>query len=265
VGHDSNPSGQASEFAAASEPSFIPLCPRCNYDLRGIPDGVCPECGKPFARRQIIDDLERNWSAQLAYRNVSPDALLFVLLIPTLLQLPALFSTAPRRGGDPAELWSLILWIGTIYWAWRGRWIIFRPSPLRLCWMVVPIVWGALPFISGRPMAWTDLAISGIGTGAVIMIWALTRPWRLWVPLALVSTLLLAPSMAFGLVGGGRMLCGLTWSHVRDIRTGQIYQQYPLRNDELAMLGLVGIVPGLLLAAIALVVAIGERTVRPSK
>lgn len=262
MGFEPAPSAPTDDSAAAVDPSFIPVCPACGYDLRGIPDGVCPECGRPFARRQIIDELERNWAAQLAYRNVSPDALLFVLLVPTLLQLPALFSIAPRRGGDPAALWSIILWIGTIYWAWRGRWIIFRPSTLRLCWMVVPIVWGVLPFISGRPMPWMSLTLSGVGTGAVILIWGFTRPWRFWVPLALMSTLLLAPSTAFGLIGGGRMLRGLTWSHVRDFRAGQIYQQYPLRNDELLMLGLSGIAPGLLLAAVAVVVALAERAAR---
>ena len=25
-------------------------CPRCGYNLRGLPDGKCPECGTPFER-----------------------------------------------------------------------------------------------------------------------------------------------------------------------------------------------------------------------
>src|SRR5690242_21157814 len=37
------------------------ICPRCDYDLRGLPpEGTCPECGRPYDRETIIF---RGWSA----------------------------------------------------------------------------------------------------------------------------------------------------------------------------------------------------------
>jgi hypothetical protein len=30
-------------------------CPRCDYNLTGLPDGRCPECGRAFQRRELLD------------------------------------------------------------------------------------------------------------------------------------------------------------------------------------------------------------------
>ena len=36
------------------EEEFPVYCPKCDYLLRGLPDGPCPECGTRFARGQLL-------------------------------------------------------------------------------------------------------------------------------------------------------------------------------------------------------------------
>lgn len=51
-------------------------CPQCQYDLRGLPDGVCPECGRPAYRftdraREVMIEANRHAIELLEHR--SPD------------------------------------------------------------------------------------------------------------------------------------------------------------------------------------------------
>jgi hypothetical protein len=243
------------------DPSFVPTCSCCAYDLRGIPDGVCPECGRAFEHQLLEDAARQSWAKTVAYRRVSPDAILLAFALPALLMLPSLLLV---RTGQPSsvEFWSLFLWIGTSYWAWRGRWVIFRPSPIRLAWLIFPVLYAALPFGSGRPSLEVYFAISSFGACLVALAWACTTPRKWWIPLALAAWVVLAPSAMCVLVGGTRMTAGLTWSHVRDVREGQIYRQYPLRNDELVLMGLSGASTGLALAGTALAVGLRQRPLR---
>lgn len=36
------------------EDEFPVYCPKCDYSLRGLPDGNCPECGKAFERGRLL-------------------------------------------------------------------------------------------------------------------------------------------------------------------------------------------------------------------
>lgn len=38
------------------EEEFPVFCPKCNYLLRGLPDGRCPECGREFERSRLLVD-----------------------------------------------------------------------------------------------------------------------------------------------------------------------------------------------------------------
>ena len=40
--------------APFSDEEFPVHCPKCRYLLRGLPDGACPECGKPFERGALL-------------------------------------------------------------------------------------------------------------------------------------------------------------------------------------------------------------------
>ena len=40
--------------ALFSEEDFPVFCPKCRYSLRGLRDGLCPECGQPFERGGLL-------------------------------------------------------------------------------------------------------------------------------------------------------------------------------------------------------------------
>jgi len=52
-------------------PAVDVFCPRCRYNLRGLPDGHCPECGERFERQRLLVDAERPveplWRLGLAF------------------------------------------------------------------------------------------------------------------------------------------------------------------------------------------------------
>ena len=53
--------------ALFSEEDYPIYCGTCGYNLRGLPDGPCPECGKPFERGRelvvsyVLNPLGRTW------------------------------------------------------------------------------------------------------------------------------------------------------------------------------------------------------------
>lgn len=42
------------DAARFPEAEFPIYCPKCEYLLRGLPDGRCPECGEPFERGHLL-------------------------------------------------------------------------------------------------------------------------------------------------------------------------------------------------------------------
>lgn len=48
------PRDVAVDPAQFSEEEYPVNCPKCGYLLRGLPDGNCPECGKPFERGRLL-------------------------------------------------------------------------------------------------------------------------------------------------------------------------------------------------------------------
>lgn len=56
------PHDARADCAKLSEEEFPVICPKCDYQLRGLPDGKCPECGKPFERaRLLVEQYIRPW------------------------------------------------------------------------------------------------------------------------------------------------------------------------------------------------------------
>jgi len=63
------PSDARVDASRLPEDEFPLYCPKCDYLLRGLADGPCPECGTPFERsrllvRQYVHEFEtRHWRA----------------------------------------------------------------------------------------------------------------------------------------------------------------------------------------------------------
>ena len=43
-------------------------CPRCDYDVRGLPDDVCPECGAPFTPADLAAYAKVRWRHTRLFR-----------------------------------------------------------------------------------------------------------------------------------------------------------------------------------------------------
>ena len=46
-------------------------CPNCDYDVRGLTESRCPECGKPFSTREVAAYKDRRWPPQRFFRALS--------------------------------------------------------------------------------------------------------------------------------------------------------------------------------------------------
>lgn len=51
------PSGARVDPAAFEEDEYPVHCLNCGYALRGLPDGLCPECGKEFSRSLLLVEI----------------------------------------------------------------------------------------------------------------------------------------------------------------------------------------------------------------
>lgn len=241
----------AAEVPVRGDPSFAPMCPTCRYDLSGLPDGACPECGRSFERAQLEAEYRRVWAERLARRRISPDWILAAMALPCLLALPVAFTGSPRDQ-QAASFWTLLLWSVTLYWAWRGRWVVFRPSGIRLLWFSVPTVYTALfLMMHSRDAVAEGLAILAVGAAGVLFSWFCAPPRKLWLGLSLLAATFLVPAGTFVLNAWWRLSQGLTWSSIADVRAGQVHLQYPLRNDEVLLTGAIGAIPGMMLAGVA--------------
>lgn len=226
---------------------FIPTCPGCEYDLTGLPDGPCPECGTRFS----ASALREAW--------LNPPARPWTLPAFTLLAIADLLCLMPptdssrwafRRDADYEPFISIMVWVLVGLWvAWRMN--SLREDPRRWLWLIPPTarsIW-ALFTVSID----INIAVAVLGSlfgAAAIGIAAYRLPrFTSWVVGAVVWVAILAT----GLVMLGAALDGLaradTWSNWHDPRPGQVHDQYPLRNDELLVVSIVALAGAGLLAA----------------
>lgn len=47
------------------------LCPNCGYDLRGVVDAMCPECGREFSVAEVSAHAGRQWKYDRLFQQLS--------------------------------------------------------------------------------------------------------------------------------------------------------------------------------------------------
>ncbi|MFN7020242.1 MAG: hypothetical protein ACK4WH_02800 [Phycisphaerales bacterium] len=247
--HRNRPSGDRVAHGMHGGSPFIPECPACGYELTGLPDGPCPECGTGFT----LDALRRAWLNPPARAWTMPPFALMILSYLLCLFPPTQSRWSGRADADyePFVIIMVLLLAG-LWAAWRFE--SLRRDPRHLLWLLPPIarsVWALCWFTNDAGLA---VAMLGTMLGASALGVALFRlprftSWVIgavtWVCLTLVAFVMLAD--AFG--GLARVE---TWSDWPDPRPGQVHDQYPLRNDELLLIATVTLTAMASLAALLL-------------
>lgn len=57
-----------------------PTCPKCDYDLRGLPEDRCPECGYEFQWEEVRKRARRIWNLIIRLRDANKDAQLGLII-----------------------------------------------------------------------------------------------------------------------------------------------------------------------------------------
>jgi hypothetical protein len=132
--------------SADSQPAAIDIdlpCPSCDYNLRGLAEDRCPECGRHFDRQRLIK-WETEWGVDLVFTR-NPGAYLHNSLMHAALFAPSRVGRELAPGVDPEQTWRH-------GWQMRlvgiGELLVFAPMiggrwdwmPLVLCLFVSPAI-----------------------------------------------------------------------------------------------------------------------------
>lgn len=181
---------------AMAPDGFTPRCTKCKYDLSGLPDGPCPECGQPFSLSALI-------AAALVKEKLPPGNL--------YLALGLSLAAAPFFWYREAYLQIMIL---SIMWCLTLAWLGFRRKRLanqdvaHLLWIIIPIIRtvaviletsAALPAAIVGLIAIAAVAAFTYARNPIATVRSLTIGYCL--PMFVVSIWLLVPSIS-GLAGG---------------------------------------------------------------
>lgn len=222
---------------AGESPAFAPECPECGYELTGLPDGSCPECGSVFSHAALRAAREERPGDQSFVEYLVTPFLWLVIVI----SIGCVGPLSAGRQGNVGVLWSLLA--GALF---AMRSVLFAS---RVFTLVLIAGAAAVVTLSFDSHTWSLQRGSGqflnrlFFWSAAICAAALVRlrwRWTLWAWASLLIGMGVGVG-ATGLAGVGR---NEHWSRWPDIRSGGQYAQYPLSTAEAATVGAVAIMVG---------------------
>jgi hypothetical protein len=135
---------------------YIPLCPVCRYDVSGLPDGRCPECGNRFTHARIRALWENRRQRKPPGHGAMTAAL--ILALPPICLIPGLVY---QLIAVPV-MWALAyIWLmqhGETVKEGRGYWVL---------WLLVPCIRTPIGF-EGTGLQMPIATIAGVLAVAVL-------------------------------------------------------------------------------------------------
>lgn len=244
--------------ASAASQAFTPCCPQCRYDLTGVPDGACPECGTAFS----IDALFAEHVAARSNRSIAMSVLAPCAWMVFLLAVACAGGAGEDLRGGRSALWFLAASILFVF-----REFLFASRVLTTVVLGIGIV---------------ALAGSSVGSPWRV-VWSSWWPWTPW-HYAVLSIILCFPALIVGrwrwmlwawgsiMLGSGAVVIltaldgivqGQHWSPWSDPRWWDPYRQYPLSHHEAVWFGLACCLPGVLLLLVVRRIDFASRTSKP--
>lgn len=243
-------------------------CPACRYEMTGAPGPICPECGIDA----VAEHERRRTRGVGVRRRVSPDWLLAVAVTYALLFALVIW-TDRVDNWEASDLAFYVFGFLTLRWLWAIR---HRTLSHTLNWRlgVTAVIGMYAAWISSEGY-WTysiwhysgvdlDQVIreAVVVAGVLVAAWLLTPRRSLATLVLLLGLLTLAHGVTLTSLCEVHLSLNDEWSIFTDPRPGQIYDQYPLRWDEVRLLGPVVLCAG---AAITLAgLSLRRRTILAS-
>ena len=144
-------------MSAPVEPEL--LCPHCGYNLRGLPEDRCPECGRPFDRARLLElaDPKPRAPADEAGRPLGPwRVAVLAAFAPGRLAASMPAQPDPALGIGCTLIYDFVILVG------------LACGPLCLCMAIVPFARGGP---NTQELSTLLTLLTTIGFGAVCGGW----------------------------------------------------------------------------------------------